>query len=67
MDAPTYVSNAEIHTWGRDTEVGMAIDRRLGRRRGPTWTSWRRMMAAIAVVSVLITFENPENDNSRHY
>ena len=42
MSTPTYVSNAEIHTWGRDTEVGMAIDRRLGRRRGPTWTSWRR-------------------------
>ena len=42
MNAPAYESNAEIHTQRRDTEVGMAIDRRLGRRRGPTWTSWRQ-------------------------
>ena len=30
MDAPTYVSNAEIQALRRDAEVGMAIDHRLG-------------------------------------
>ena len=64
MDASTYVSNAEIHTWRSDAEVDMAMDHHLGGRRGHRGTSWRRH-GVEAGASVLITSHNLSRESRK--